>query len=184
MNKVYCAGHCLTRGSQMQRMAEKEELARVNPCIEFYNPMENKEINDKANAKQEGLAERIVTHDTDAINWSDTVIIEPLAEACGTMVELGQLKGMKDVASEVLKIAEHEELSDEDKLRLIREVSLRHYKRRVYPHFEDVRRVPGLTEEGDRRSLGINQYVYGVCLDLTNGKGFYEWNEIVERAKY
>ena len=80
MNKVYCAGHCLTRGSQMQRMAEKEDLARVNSRIEFYNPMENKEINDKATAKQEGLAERIVKHDTDAINWSDTVIIEPLAD--------------------------------------------------------------------------------------------------------
>lgn len=181
MNKVYVAGHCLTRGSQMQRTVEKEELAHANPRVEFYVPQENKEINDKANAVQEGLAERIVKADTAAINWSDTVVIEPLAEACGTMVELGQIKGMKDVSSQVLQIIESEELTDEDKLRLIQEATMRHYKRRVFPHFEDIRRVPGITEEGDRRSLGINAYVYGVCLDLTNGKGFYDWEEIMKR---
>lgn len=71
MKKVYTAGHCLTRGSQLQRMLEKEELASVNSNIEFYNPMENKEINDKKTANPEGLAERIVRHDTDAINWSE-----------------------------------------------------------------------------------------------------------------
>ena len=184
MNKVYTAGHCLTRGSQMQRMAEKEDLSRVNSRIEFYNPMENKEINDKATAKQEGLAERIVKHDTDAINWSDTVIIEPLAEACGTMVELGQIKGMRDVANQVLQVTENEELTNEDKLRLISEITMRHHNRKVFPHFEDIRRVPGITESEDRRSLGINQYVYGVCLDLTDGVGFYEWDEIVSRAAH
>ncbi|MGL5015454.1 MAG: hypothetical protein ACRC6V_14395 [Bacteroidales bacterium] len=184
MNKVYCAGHMLTRGSQMQRMAEKEDLARANPRLEFYIPQENKEINDKANAKQEGLAERIVRHDTDAINWSDTVIIEPLAEACGTMVELGQIKGMRDVANQVLQIIENEELDSEDKLRLIQAAASKHSLRKVYPHFEDIRRVAGITESEDRRSLGINQYVYGVCLDLTNGVGFYEWDEIVSRAAH
>ena len=184
MKKVYTAGHCLTRGSQLQRMLEKEELARANPNLNFYNPMENKEINDKATAKQEGLAERIVKHDTDAINWSDTVIIEPLAEACGTMVELGQIKGMRDVANQVLQVTEHEELTNEDKLRLISEIAMRHHNRKVFPHFEDIRRVPGISESEDRRSLGINQYVYGVCLDLTDGVGFYEWDEIVSRASH
>lgn len=179
MNKVYTAGHCLTRGSQMQRLAEKEEMCNVNPTLRFYNPMENKEINDKATAVQEGLAERIVKHDTDAIYWSDTVVIEPLAEACGTMVELGQLKGMRDVANEVLRIISNPEFDENTALWQIEAAMKAHAERRVLPHFEDIRRFSGVTESEDRRSLGINQYVYGVCLDLTDGKGFYSWDEVL-----
>lgn len=183
MNKVYTAGHCLTRGSQMQRAAEKTELLSVNPNLQFYNPMENKEINDKKTAKQEGLAERIVKADTDAILWSDTVIIEPLAEACGTMVELGQLKGMKDAAEQVLRIINNEELEDSEVITLIQQEMEKHVNRKIYPHFEDIRRVNGITESEDRRSLGINQYVYGVCLDLTGGVGFYEWGDVLKEFK-
>lgn len=181
MSKVYLAGHCLTRGSQMQRAIEKEELASANPSLEFYVPQENKEINDKKTANPEGLAERIVKHDTNAIMWSDTVVIEPLAEACGTMVELGQIKGMRDVANQVLRIINNEELSAKEVLMALAQEMKYHADRKVYPHFEDIRRVPGITETSDRRSLGINQYVYGVCLDLTDGIGFYEWDDIIKK---
>lgn len=182
MKKVYLAGHCLTRGSQLQRSVEKLELSNENPNLMFYVPQENKEINDKVNAVQEGLAERIVKHDTDAIMWSDTVIIEPLAEACGTMVELGQIKGMRDVANQVLRIINNEELSAKEVLMALAQEMKYHADRKVYPHFEDIRRVPGITETSDRRSLGINQYVYGVCLELSEGKGFYEWKEVLDEA--
>lgn len=163
----------------MQRMAEKQDIESLDAGHKFYNPMENKEINDKENADYEGLAERIVKHDTDAIDWSDTVVIEPLAEACGTMVELGQIKGMKDVSLAGYKTLTSA-LPDQEKLQMLAELFERNIDRKVYPHFEDVRRVDGLTETGDRRSLGINQYVYGVCLDLTGGKGFYEWSEVLK----
>lgn len=177
MSKVYLAGHCLTKGSQMQRAIEKTDLQEANADLQFYVPQENKEINDKATAIQEGLAERIVRHDTDAILWSDTVVIEPLPEALGTHVELGQLKGMADVA----RLWKNSTESHSDPLKLISEFGMAMNKilnRKVYPHYEDIRRVDGITESSDRRSLGINQYVYGVCLDLTDGKGFYEWDEI------
>lgn len=181
MNRAYLAGHCLTRGSQMQRALEKEELIQANPALQFYNPMENKTINDKkANMHDTGLAERIVHADTDAILWSDSVVIEPLPEACGTMVELGQLKGMKDVAEQVLRILSNEELTPDETLSILEEEMEKHIQRKVYPHYEDIRRVEGITETDDRRSLGINQYVYGVCLDLTGGKGFYSWEEVLE----
>lgn len=183
MSRVYVAGHMLTRGAQLQRLSEKEDLARVNPGIQFYNPMENKSINDKtANANDTKLAERIVKHDTDAIFWSDNVVIEPLPEACGTMVELGQLKGMRDVAEQVVRIIEDDDLSPEEVIHVLFDEMGKHTSRKVYPHYEDIRRVDGITESGDRRSLGINQYVYGVCLDLTNGKGFYDWSEVVEKV--
>ena len=54
--------------------------------------------------------------------------------------------------------------------------------KKVYPHLEDIRRT-NIPECGDRRSWSVNQYVYGVCLDLTDGKGFYEWEEILEELE-
>ncbi|MFW3388599.1 UNVERIFIED_CONTAM: hypothetical protein RF648_21680, partial [Kocuria sp. CPCC 205274] len=176
------------RGSQMQRAIEKADLQEANSSIQFYVPQENKEINDKATANPEGLAERIVRHDTDAILWSDTVVIEPLPEALGTHVELGQLKGMKDVATILKSILDESESVDgtsrtEFITTQVRRLTNDILGKRIYPHYEDIRRVPGIVESDDRRSLGINQYVYGVCLDLTDGKGFYDWEEIKEELK-
>lgn len=180
MKQVYNAGHCLIRGAQMQRMAEKEEILAVNPKLKFYNPMENKAINDKANAVQLGLADRIVKHDTHAIMASDIIVIEPLPEACGTMVELGQLLGMKDFAHLVLESSCNPKLSATQALSDIITLCNGMINKKVYPHYEDIRRVDGITETGDDRSLGINQYVKGACNKLTNGKGFYSWDEVLE----
>lgn len=179
--KVYNAGHCLTRGSQMQRQIEKEELLAVADDLLFYDPKDNKEINDKATAVQEGLAERIVKHDTNAIFWSDTVVIEPLPEALGTHVELGQLKGIRDTSIEVINIINNASTVDAAIVAVAAFCS-KQVERVVYPHYEDIRRFKGANESEDRRSWGINQYAYGVCLDLTNGKGLYEWDEILKEV--
>lgn len=178
--KFYNAGHMLTKGAQMQRQAEKEEILALDPYLSVYDPKDNKEINDKANAVQEGLAERIVKHDTDAIISSDIIIIEPLPEALGTHVELGQIKGMRDFARRILAIARQDsnEFDNQDKYWQILNECHDMLNKEIYPHYEDVRRFDGAVEAEDRRSWGINQYVYGVCLDLTNGKGLYSWDEI------
>lgn len=176
--KVYIAGDMLNMGAQMQRKMEKDTIEAMGH--QFYNPQDNKEINDKSNAVNEGLAERIVTHDTDAIKWSDTVLVEPLAHAQGTICELGQIKGMKDVAQDVLNMIYAEENIDLTPQQLVDSIEgmcRKHIERKVIPHYEDIRRVDGLTETGDRRSFGMHQYVYGVCLDLTEGKGMYSWEE-------
>lgn len=173
--KVYIAGHMLTRGAQLQRAEERSMVEKYGH--KFYNPMDNKEINDKTNAKVEALAERIVRHDTDAIDWSDTVIIEPLPEALGTHIELGQMLGMFDLANEINKINEscwNPDIVYLHTMSLVDKI----LNRKIMPHYEDIRRVEGITESEDRRSLGINQYVYGACLKLTNGKGFYSLEEI------
>lgn len=179
--KVYVAGHMLSIGAQLQRKQEKEMIEKLGH--DLYNPMDNKEINDKANAVQEGLAERIVRHDTDAIIWSDTVLIEPLPEALGTNIELGQIKGMKDLAKIITNLID--DCSQEDKspeyiLNQILKVCDKTIKKEVIAHYGDIRRVPGITETGDRRSLGIHQYMYGVVLDVTNGKGFTEQEDLEE----
>lgn len=168
----------------MQRAAEKEELASLGHNL--YNPQDNAAINDKKNAVQEGLAERIVEHDTHAIMWSDTVVIEPLSHALGTTVELGQLLGMRDVAQEVMDCFDMEEygaMSDDEILSRIQDVCNRHLHRKVYAHCSDVRRGNNSPQVGDRREFATNQYVFGAVLKLTNGKGFYEWNEVVEELK-
>lgn len=177
MAKIYLAGHCLTRGSQLQRKEEQFAVEALGHSV--FNPMDA-EHNDKANTELTGLAERIVANDTAAINWSDVVIIEPLPEALGTHVELGQIMGMRDISKQIQEmINSHDPSTSLDVLLAsIDELTKKQIDRKVYPHYEDIRRVDGLTETGDRRSLGINQYVYGVCLELTNGKGMYSMNEI------
>jgi nucleoside 2-deoxyribosyltransferase len=181
MKKVYIAGDMLTKGSQMLRAKEREDIKALG--LPFYNPMDNKDINDKANAVQEGLAERIVRQDSDAIYSSDILVIEPQPFAIGTCVELGQVKGRKDLAKEIVAIMEDQNLSNTEVIEHIQELAERVIEQKVYPHYEDIRRFAGVTESEDRRSLGINQYVYGVCLDLTDGIGFYEWDEILEELE-
>jgi len=177
--KIYNAGHMLTRGAQMQRQVEKDELNRVSSVLEWYDPKDNKEINDKSNLNNnEGLAEKIVRHDTDALLWSDVVVIEPLPEALGTHVELGQLKGLRDASIAILNLLDNSATSD-DFITKVAEFCTKQINREVYPHYEDIRRFKGANESEDRRSWGINQYVYGVCLDLTRGKGLYDWSEVL-----
>lgn len=181
--QVYLAGDMLPKASQLLRAQEREQIKKIG--LDFYNPMDNKDINSKAEVSNDGLAERIVKADTDAIIESDVIVIEPQPFALGTMVELGQIKGMKDMATMILDIANNQ---DEPLLSSMTEIvalAEKVYNQKVYPHYEDIRRFEGAgkDEEGDRRSLGINQYVYGVCLDLTNGKGFYEWDEVLEELK-
>lgn len=182
MKKIYLAGHCLTKGSQIQRTREKEEVTALGH--KSYNPMDNKEINDKANLdNNEGLAEKIVRQDMEAIRWADTVIIEPMPEAQGTVTELGIIYGRKDVANQVLDIYHDASKSVAQAAHDISVLCASIQQQKVYPHFEDIRRFPGVTESEDRRSLGINQFVYGTCLALTGGKGFYEWGELLNELK-
>lgn len=170
--QVYIGGDMLTGGSILLRNKEKEDIQALGYGI--YNPVDNKDINDKqAQGNAEDLPDRIVKQDTKALFESDVIVIEPQPYACGTMVELGQLKGMKDVAEHILMT-----IRDGGNIETILEYCTSIYHKPIYPHYEDIRRHDE-PETGDNRSLGINAYVYGVCKDLTRGKGFYEWNEIL-----
>ena len=184
---VYIGGDLLKRGSIMLRNQESKEIRELG--YKVYSPIEDKSINDKSNQTEEsnnGLAEKIVDNDTKGILDSDIIIIEPHENALGTMVELGQIKGSKDAARDIDYILlnvqgiDKEDAADymyDEFLKLINK-----YDKKVYPHLEDIRRT-NISEVGDRRSWGINQYVYGTVLDLTDGKGFYEWEEIIKELK-
>ena len=189
MKTIYLAGDMLKKGSILLREQEAKELRELGHKI--YSPIEDKSINDKTNQTEEsnnGLAERIVRNDTRGILNSDVIVIEPHENALGTMVELGQIKGYKDCARELKSILDRVVKSECDDSQAINRLAMelhfliKKYDKKVYPHLEDIRRTD-IPETGDRRSWSINQYVYGVCLDLTDGKGLYEWDEILEELK-
>ena len=172
---LYNAGGCLMLGEIMQRKAEQQKLEELE--IPMFNPI-NADHNDKKKNKNDGgLAERIVANDTEHILNATHVMIEPLPSSLGTTVELGQIfqhNLIMDMLDEAYQTSEN--VSDFGVK--VREIMQKYPKKKVYPHYHDIRRVEGITESEDRRSLGINQYVYGVCLALSDGKGFYEYDEI------
>lgn len=176
IKSLYIGGHMLNLGSQMQRAMERETAEKIG--VKLYNPMDNKDINDKqANKEDTGLAERIVKADTNAILYSDVIMIEPDSSALGTITELGQVYMFNMLHDVIMGIMNDTELSAEEKIERVNEYFTDHPRKLVLPHMQDVRRHDA-PEVGDRRSWGCNAYVYGVVLDLTDGKGFYEYDEI------
>ena len=182
--KTYLAGDLLSEGAKMRREWEAEQLRKAGATL--HVPHEDKSINDKANAVQEGLAERIVENDTKGIIDSDIIVIDAHENGKGTLVELGQIKGMKDMAdivlSSVLDVT-NGVLSERDALDLIQADVESVLEKKVYAHNTDIRRANDKPQAGDRREYAPNQYVYGTVLELTDGKGFYDWDEIIEEVE-
>ena len=191
---IYVAGDLLSEGAKMRRAWEAEQLRKAGANL--HVPHEDKSINDKANAVQEGLAERIVANDTKGIIDSDVIVIDAHENGKGTLVELGQIKGMRDMAKIILDInrsfeERHEQEGDwatyrdmaMDELDAVYEAAETVLEKKVYAHNTDIRRANDKPQAGDRREYAPNQYVYGTVLDLTDGKGFYDWDEIIEEVK-
>ena len=181
---IYVAGDLLSEGAKMRREWEADQLRSTGATL--HVPHEDKSINDKANAVQEGLAERIVANDTQGIINSDVIVIDAHENGKGTLVELGQIKGMRDMADIVLSSVvdvTNGVLSERDALDLIQADVESVLEKKVYAHNTDIRRANDKPQAGDRREYGPNQYVYGTVLDLTDGKGFYDWDEIIEEVK-
>ena len=182
--KTYLAGHMLDAGAVMRREWEAEQLRKAGATL--HVPHEDKSINDKANAVQEGLAERIVANDTKGIIDSDVIVIDAHENGKGTLVELGQIKGMKDMAMIIQDLITKYEDEDQSIYDLVNEISntcLDVEEKKVYAHNTDIRRANDKPQAGDRREYAPNQYVYGTVLDITDGKGFFDWDEIIEEVE-
>lgn len=147
---VYIAGDIMSSGSQY----ELEEIAKTVSAVglEYYSPIKNKSINDKHSLTEEEnnkLAERIVEADSERLEDSDIIIFNIKQHALGTLCELGQCYQMfRDSGG----------LCDKEFIFL----------------YDDIRRGTNLNEKNDRRSWSINQYVYGLVLALSRGKGFID----------
>ena len=98
---IYLGGDMLSIGQQMRREWEKQELQRLG--FKVYAPQDDKDINDKTNAKQDKLAERIVLNDTLGMETSNVMIFDYLPHAQGTICEMGYAQHLKKLVRRILK---------------------------------------------------------------------------------
>src|SRR5699024_2010339 len=99
--QVYNGGHILNDAMVEYRNKQAEQINSIIG-VKCYNVLEDKSINDKANAQQEGLAERILNNDFKAMQESDIFVFDILNEGLGTIAELGILIGIKHQAQETI----------------------------------------------------------------------------------
>lgn len=163
MKQIYLGGGMLDLGDQMRRAYEKAELTKLG--YKVYAPQDDKDINDKYNANQDNLAERIVDNDTLGMTTSQILIFDYLPHNQGTICEMGfaqyMLKDLSRLSTGVNEIP------------------------KVYVQCTDVRQGTGhISKEQDRQEFSINQYVYGVILEITEGRGIQTFEEILEDLKH
>lgn len=190
----YLGGHILSQGMVEYRdkqHSEVEGIIGVTP----YSPHQDKSINDKSNAVQEGLAERILKNDFKAMQESDVFVFDVLNEGLGTIAELGIVLGMKHQAQETIKELEH--LSEihmldiegnlTDTFEILQELIEDQQKildKPVFCYCSDIRQGHGKPyNDPDRAEFSTNQFIYGCVLSLTNGEGFISWEEVKERLE-
>ena len=191
---VYLGGHILNEAMVDYRQKQHEEVEAIEG-ITPYSPHNDKSINDKANAIQQGLAERILKNDFASMNESDIFIFDILNEGIGTISELSIVLGMKKQAHDTLirlqeladivrfdfdgnETDEYETLQDEI------EEQERILNKPVLCYCSDIRQGHGKPyNDPDRAEFSTNQFVYGAVLELTHGEGFISWEEVKKRLK-
>lgn len=99
--KVYLGGDLLSVPMQDYRAKQRDEIDGI-AGVKCYSPSDDKTINDKTNAVQEGLAERILRNDYNAMMECDVFTFDILSHATGTISELSILLGMKREAEKLL----------------------------------------------------------------------------------
>lgn len=172
--KVYLGGDLLSVPMQDYRAKQRDEIDGI-VGIKCYSPSDDKSINDKSNAVQEGLAERILRNDYNAMMECDVFTFDILNHATGTISELSILLGMKREAEKLLDYDLTPELLNyvEDILR-----------KPVFIYSSDIREGNGHTyDDPYRTEVSFNQFLYGVILEITDGKGFMSWEEVLKRLE-
>ena len=183
--QVYHGGHILNDAMVEYRNKQADQINSIIG-IKCYNVLDDKSINDKANAEQTGLAERILNNDFKAMQESDIFVFDILNEGLGTIAELGILLGMKHQAQKI--IDKYEDIDFRDLEPLTQYDILEAYNivnKPVLIYCSDIRQGHGKGyDDPDRAEFSTNQFVYGMILSLTNGKGFMSWEEVKEELEY
>ena len=191
---VYMGGHILNDAMVDYRDKQHNQVEGI-VGVTPYSPHKDKSINDKANAEQTQLAERILNNDFKAMQESDIFVFDILNEGLGTIAELGILLGIKHQAQETInsleetsdivrfdfdgnETDEYETLQDEiEELEKILD-------KPVLIYCSDIRQGHGKPySDPDRAEFSTNQFVYGMVLELTNGEGFISWEEVLNRLE-
>lgn len=189
---VYLGGHILNQAMVEYREKQHEQVEGIIG-VTPYSPHQDKSINDKANAKQEKLAERILNNDFKAMQNSDVFVFDILNEGLGTIAELGILLGIKHQAQETIKglekLSELYMLDSKGNLTdtLLQELIEDRQKivdKPVLIYCSDIRQGHGKPySDPDRAEYSTNQFIYGCVLELTNGKGFISWEEVLNELE-
>ena len=192
--KVYIGGDLLSTPMVEYRNKQKDEINSILG-VQAYSPSDDKSINDKSNAVQENLAERILNNDYNAMLESDVYTFDILNHATGTIAELSILLGMKRQAKIMIdnleKSSDKYTLDVEGNLTDTFEVLQEEIKklqefidRPVFVYSTDIREGNGHTyKDPYRTEVAFNQFLYGEILEVTNGVGFITWEKVKEELK-
>ena len=190
----YLGGHLLNQAMVEYREKQHKQVEGI-VGVTPYSPHQDKSINDKANAKQEKLAERILNNDFKAMQESDIFVFDILNEGLGTIAELGILLGIKHQAQDTInkldetadivrfdfdgyETDEYDTLQDE-----IKELE-KIVNKPVLIYCSDIRQGHGKPyNDPDRAEFSTNQFIFGMILSLTNGKGFISWEEVLKELE-
>lgn len=183
---IYLAGHILNEAMVDYREKQHNEISEIEG-VKPYSPHQDKSINDKSNAEQTNLAERILNNDFTAMENSDVYVLDILNEGLGTIAELGIIIGMKKQAQK--RIVELKEMSEEAKdeniaslIALEIENNMQVLDKPVLCYCSDIRQGHGKPyTDPDRAEFSTNQFVYGMVLEATNGEGFITWDQVKQR---
>ncbi|WP_323709472.1 nucleoside 2-deoxyribosyltransferase [Mammaliicoccus sciuri] len=182
---IYMGGHLLNQAMVEYREKQHNEVEGIIG-VTPYSPHQDKSINSKADAVQEGLAERILSNDFKAMQASDAFVFDVLNEGLGTIAELGIVLGMKHQAqlaiNEIKKTIDTYGYIEDDNLDKVYELAFEIANKPVYCYCSDIRQGHGKPyTDPNRAEFSTNQFVYGMVLALTNGRGLISWEEVKER---
>jgi len=169
---TYMAGSLLNNAAVQQRIEERKTIEKeLGEELHVYNPVENKDINDKSKAP---TAEDIFLGDIGVLLASKNVIASN-SESTGTTLEMGILIGVKIMQEILEELAnQHEKYLGYDlgyDIEVINNYLGELYK--IVPHKEVYWNVPMLNnndavQQGLRRTLSFNPLLLGGLLYLSN----------------
>lgn len=148
MKKVYIGGGMFTDKEIDARLKDEEFMRKILPDAEIYDPINNKEINDKT---KKPTAKDIFLQDTKKVIESDIITADLDDNDEGLAMELGIAYGIKYMIDIMKSCNSKSDIID--KLRFIP-------RKTVIATMNDIRQdTKG--EEGIHKSYGKNQYVVG-----------------------
>lgn len=200
--QVYHASDMLMQGLKEYRIKQKEQMESIIG-IKVFDPS-SQPFNDKKTVSSNKLSETIVASDTKAIEESDIYVIDlPISGngGLGTTAELGQIFQMKREAvrffnkvGDVYGFGYKNNVTWDDYTFMEESLTPDHKElccdcldiinKPVLIYSSDIRwKTTNMNDHMDRVPYSFNAYVYGVALDLTNGRGVISWEEVLEELE-
>jgi nucleoside 2-deoxyribosyltransferase len=193
VKKAYLAGDGLKRGNQILRGMERDALNGLG-TLDLFNPWDQKDINDKS---KNPTAEMIFAKDTAAMLEAEVIVVDVDNNSVGTTAEMGQMWGVNYMLERIEKVFHtatemtlekygnhwgEEALAYQNQSIVLglHAIRLNIPKKEIHWQTTDVRDTD-IPEAGHRRSHSINQYLYGMMLDMAGEPK--KFDEILEALK-